>query len=392
MSAQRTVPVLLWSLLLVSLSIFGYRVAQRGRFSAPYSSYGAGPEGTLALFQLAGELGFTPQRLAHEYTNLAPGTLFALADCHGTQVRKLLRPEREALLDWVTQGGLLIIAGAQDYVPESSGISFESAHPCAPKAANRLGKSPNQEHAHRALLAIPAGPPLAHALPFHTTKSRVVRAAPDSEATTLLQSEDGPLGLTAPLGRGRIVVLSTSDMLTNRGLTHGGGVLITRVLEAFAPRGPIWFDEYHLGMGERRSLIHYLRELGYGTALLQTILVLLCFLISRASRLKPAQARSQTRTNRPFLSTLSNLYTQTQDTVGAIEILTGRSLRCLARAHRAPPMPNAALARWFADTGLREAADSALRLEELRKPLLPGETLLQRTHEIEQALSVGVRL
>jgi len=402
MSALRNLGLAVLTLGLAgSLALFATQVAERGRFSAPYSTHGAGPEGSRALYRLVVELGFEPLRLGHEISRLSVGTLVAVAGCSGHPVRPLLRPEREEIERFVEAGGLLIVAGVEDYLPESSGLRLDQPADCRDPSRTSwldelLEKSEKEQPAlPKQLEATPRGAPLAHMAPFQAVSARNLRVAVDSEATVLLESEYGPLGLTAPLGRGRVVLLGIPESLTNRGLAEGGGALISRVLTAFAPAGPVWFDEYHLGMGERRSLIRYLRDRGAGPVMLQVLLVALAWLTARAARLgqaRPAE-RGLSRPRQSYLAALSRMYEQTNDTAGALQVLSRSALARLGRRYHALGVEPEQVAAWLERAGFGAVARCAREIEAHgAEPLARGESLLGRARKIEQRLTFAVAM
>jgi hypothetical protein len=403
---------LAWGLLGVlfvgSVVLFTARVSRRGRFSAPFSTYGAGPEGTRALYRLVEELGREPARLSHEIGHLGRGTLIAVAGCDGSQVRPLLRPEREELARWVEAGGLLIVAGAEHYLPESSGLWFDRRADCRDAEKDSWlegllnGPGDDADALPQDILALPFGAPLAHALPFQTKRARTLRSGIESQATELISSQYGPLGLTSPFGRGRVVLLGIPESLSNRRLAEGGGVVIARLLAAFAPEGQVWFDEYHLGMGERRSLIRYLREQGYGLVLLQAVLVVLALLLAKTARVgRPREAlRSPTHplTARPqrgksYLQALSRMYEQSQDQSGALRVLARHALVRLGRRYRAAGVEPERMADWLERAGYASVASCARKIEDhAERPLERGESLVARARKIEEDFTFAVAL
>lgn len=89
------------------------RVSDRGRFALAYSTYGAGPDGARAVFELAKEAGYDARRWNEDVASLPrPATLVALGGCDHLPSRPLARPEREALARWIEDGGTYIVAGA----------------------------------------------------------------------------------------------------------------------------------------------------------------------------------------------------------------------------------------------------------------------------------------
>ena len=89
------------------------------------------------------------------------------------------------------------------------------------------------------------------------------------------------------IGRGSLIVLASASMFVNADLqSQGGGVLFARIVHDVAPRGPILFDEYHLGVGQRRSMMRYLRQIG-GTAIVVQLLLLVAIFIWRSGARHP---------------------------------------------------------------------------------------------------------
>jgi hypothetical protein len=398
---QRLGLVLLGLCVLGSSLYAAARVAERGRFATAYSSYSAGPDGTRALLLLARTLGHQAEPFTRELSHLPAGTLVLMSGCRGALLRKLARPEREALSHWVERGGLLIVAGDADVLPESAGLFVAERAHCKPDTNPGLierwitpsaPESVLDSRLPYALRADAVGPPLTHLLPFDVDEPLTLRVGHDSEATELLSCEQGSLALTTPLGRGRIVLLGIPEALTNRALHAGGGPLFARLLRAFAPRGPVLFDEYHLGMGERRSLVGYLRDAGYAPVLLQALLAVLALLLAAAARIAPAREHSATpRETRPFAEALADLLARSRDIPGVQQRLAGHALGRIARHYHARRVPQERLSAWLASQGLVAVASYVRRIQEhAERPLLPGESLAQRAQAIERDETAAV--
>lgn len=382
---------LLASLVLVYASA---RVAERGRFAAPYSTFGAGPDGTRALLLLTRALGREARPFTRELSHLPRGTLVVVAGCKTSLLRKVARPEREALSSWVEAGGLLIVAGVADLLPETAGLLTADERPC-PEAApdDPLGwlwqppAAPARRLVPAELDALAAGPPLAHLLSFKVHGALPLRVAHDAEATELLSSVAGPLALTAPLGRGRVVLLGIPDALTNHEVSDGGGLVFARLLNAFAPPGPVLFDEYHLGMGERRSVIGYLRDAGYAPLLLQGLLGVVLLMFAGSTRLVPVHEPPARGTTQPrsFLDALANLYARTRDTHGALAALAQAARANIARHYQVRDQRPAALLSQLRARGLHAVALYVLRIaQHAEQPLERPESLASRARAIEQ--------
>jgi hypothetical protein len=399
--------VLLFALVVALASGLGFaamRVGERGRFASPYSTLGGGPDGTLALLRLSQKLGHDARPLLRELSHMrGPGTLVALGACHGGLRRDLTRPEREALLRWIERGGLLIVGGIDDYLPVEAGLSTGREPTCENELERTFFErmfpeeaGPSEGRMPFAVDAEPEGPPLAHMLPFVVTRASTVEKSQETEATTLIESDEGPLGMTTALGRGRVVFLGTPDIFTNENVSISGGVVFARLLEAFAPKGPVWFDEYHLGVGERRSLFRYLRDLGYGPLLLQAALVILAALWAGATRLGEARDEppARPRTTRSYLSALAALYARTRDRAGALDVLGQRALSRIAKHYRTGSVPLAELERALVARGLSAVATYVGRIRDhAARPLGDGESLETRArlidHDTTAALVLG---
>jgi hypothetical protein len=387
---------------LVTLAFAIGRVAERGRFATPYSTYGAGPEGTHAVLLLAQRLGYRAQPFTRELSELPRGTLVAFGGCGALAVRKVSRLEREAVGRWVEAGGLLISVGVADVLPPGAGLFFQHEQSCpepAPETALEgflAGPSARTASSgQRELVAEAAGPPLSHLLPFNVREARPLRVGHDAEATEILSSEAGTLGLTAPYGRGRVVLLGISEAFTNAALSDGGGLVFARLLRAFAPEGPVWFDEYHLGMGERRSLIGYVRDLGYAPLLLQGVLAVLVALLASAARVAPVQTLTPaaTRVQQSFQEALSALFLQTEDTRAALQVLANAALARVAHSYHAHGVAAHKLEHWLKGRGLFAVAHYVRSIaRHAITPLEAGETLVSRAQAIDQDATLAIAI
>lgn len=97
------------------------RVSDRGRFALSYSTYGAGPDGARAAYELGLASGYDARRWNEDVAELpSPATLVAIGGCDHLQSRPMSRPEREALLRWIEAGGTWIVAGATEMLEHRS--------------------------------------------------------------------------------------------------------------------------------------------------------------------------------------------------------------------------------------------------------------------------------
>lgn len=373
------------------------RVADRGRYAVDYSTYGAGPTGTRGLYLLAEELGARPRRWAEDLGRLPDGgMLVALGSCRDRMARELGRIERRNLRRWVQAGGVLVVAGVDDYLArEDFGVELAgSGEQCTPdeglvgmlvraerdadedegdgdgdgeppEAARGLEDLPDafrddpagtydevtaRESPGEARVAVGAGEPLRN-VPFVGLRRPLeVRVDEGVSGDTLLRL-DGPDGRPAAVrvdvGRGAVVAIASASPFQNRDLaSQNGGVLFARLLRAHAPEGPVIFDEYHLGVGQRRSMMRYLRQVGAGALVLQ-VLLLVAFVLWRLGarfgrpRRDPPPEPAGTAS---YVEGVGTLYAKAKDPAGAARILVRRALERIGAHHHLDPHDPEALA------------------------------------------------
>jgi len=409
---------LLLSVLLLTLTL--ERVAERGRFARSFSSYGSGPEGVRALYLLSAELGLSPMRWSQDLARLPRGaTLVALGDCESGMARPMSRYEHDELLRWLVEGGVLLVAGTRHYLPAGLGVDFELDPSCtdgaAPEAAGRQpGPVQPPNSAHDAGASVDAGSanvPAADGgtVAFDSAGSAgvtsaekldddtpawgvpmdsVVRGLPivpfrepgrlkisNPSADTLLglpTLDRGsntasllPLAVTSPYGRGRVIVLAAANMLQNAELdTSEGAALFARLMRAYSHGGPVLFDEYHMGMGERRSLMQYLRQLGAMPTLFQLALCVVVLLWRVGARFGGVRPLAETAPGGTisFVTALGGLYQGAGDATAALRLIARAALARIATHHGMAPLQAAALERALEERGAWQARDAVRRI------------------------------
>lgn len=403
---------------LVLLGLIVQRNATRGRFARPLSTYGSGPQGARALYLTLGELGFRTARWSQDLARLpARASLIALGSCESAAIRELSRYEREELVSWVERGGLLLVAGARNYIPEALGVAFEDDRECAllaslglpapaaagpsaapePAPAQPGGVAPDDseaapdeliaalsqlaasdEAAHDAsdvnaseLLAVPLGSALKGLalVPFRAPPRLITTPGLDYESllTAPQQGPDArprlvPLALTYRHGQGRVIVLSSANMLQNAELLQSeGATLLARLLRAYAPRDLLIFDEYHLGVGERRSLTQYLRQTGLLPLLGQLLLVAAVMLWRAGARMGAIRSPGPAAQPPPklgFVRALGRLYARVGDRNAATRLIARGALHRIAQHYALESLPASALERELSRRGAARAAEA----------------------------------
>lgn len=442
---------LAWALTALGLTVFlGYvalRVGERGRFALPYSTYGAGPDGARGLFELLSTERFRVAPWTEDVGRLPPGAaLVLLGGCDHLGNRDMSRPERERLAEWIDAGGVFVVAGAGGYVTPELGASLrmrafedcleepgllslvraaedddaDAGVPAAlPPAAAPAGTSdevPPDKPPAEALLpdpdatldaldhglslaeptwGVPAAPPLTGMPLLGMRNAGAIELAPGADAR-VLASTGGKIGVVEiRRGAGYVVVIASASLLQNRDLVeHGGALLMTRLLHHYAEGRTIYFDEYHVGAGERRTMMRYLGQLGAMPLFLQGLFVLGLVLLARSRRFGGERGVEATRTSatRAFVGGLSGLYRAAKDRPGTLAILTRAALRTIAAAHRQAEVEAEPLARALEGRGRKTAAAEVRRVAQIgARPLPSAGDLARASRELDEATERATR-
>ncbi len=467
------------------------RVADRGRFAVPYSTYGAGPQGTRGLYLLTARLGQRAQRWDQDLARLPPrGLLVALGGCEAPMYRSVSRYEHTALARFVRGGGVLLVAGAIGYLRNgddtdgAAGKDDEAPHHvgghesggghaqgkdrdhtkgrhqgkgrdqrdrdghgapagrdrhqdqadalpvwlardsgscsptqalfddlpsgasdggvpdgAAPDPAHQLGQDfeSHPEQTLKALAqddpkpppdpAVPVGPlaGLDEAIPLREPAHIELRKGTTAE--TLLELSSGPGGVAVKVGKGTIVVLASASPFENRALESAdGGALFARLLAHYAPDGPVLFDEYHLGVGARRSVARYVRQIGGVPIVLQLLVVVGLVLLRIGTRfgvprrpVPPAPAGTAS-----YVAGVGQLYEKSHDSRGVMQILVRQALARIAEHHHVTGGDVESLAEQLSERGHAAPARAVREMGALlERPPEREADLVDRAHDID---------
>ncbi|MFO0708600.1 MAG: DUF4350 domain-containing protein [Sandaracinus sp.] len=442
-SAKALVAVLTVLALGALLGMCG-RVSDRGRFALSYSTYGAGPEGTRAAFELARAEGFDVRRWNEDVAELpAPATLVAIGGCDHLQSRPLSRPEREALLRWIDAGGTWIVAGATELLDDASfdvrlrvadatrcseddglygmivradrharehaardasqdagpgdGGPPEGSPPDAgvpvvsddPDAGVELGTAvgdqwdkPTPDEDPMAALSRTLGGGDAVAREWATAEGALAGMPSvglrlpgfveidDGVPHEVLARAAGKAAIVVvPHGQGRIVVITSGSAFQNRDLVLAEGApLFVRLLRLYA-RGPVLFDEYHLGAGEARSTMRYLFQRGAAPLVIH-LLIILAIVLVRSGRRFGAPRRDrpvEVVTTASFVSAIGALFAKVRDPRGSFRILARRAYARIADHHHVEELDPAKLEEVLRARKREHAADAVRDIARLAK-------------------------
>jgi hypothetical protein len=352
--------------------------------------------------------------------------LVALGGCDAAMARPVSRYERQELVRWVRAGGVLIVAGARDYLPQAFGVQFRFDSRCKrqwvalldpdaelpdddiedeaeePAAADGgvpevtsidfadagVAQSASSDDSSTPLPVKPADMtwaiPMSASLrglpvvPFRNAGELVLM--PDLEPEVLLgdprrdaegnETDLEPLAVTLKHGAGRVIVLASASMLQNAELgSSDGGELFVRLLRHYAPNVPVVFDEYHLGIGERRSLMRYLRQMGAAPIALQLAILIALVLWRAGARfgavLPPAPAPPPESAS--FVNALGQLYERSADARGALELIARDAWSRIALHHHVEVAPPARLVELLQARGAAVAAEAVSEIEAAAK-------------------------
>jgi hypothetical protein len=121
-----------------------------------------------------------------------------------------------------------------------------------------------------------------------------------------------------------------------------GAALFLRLVRHYANPKLLMFDEYHLGLGERRSLMQYLRESGAMPVLCQLLLIAFVVLRRLGARMgEPLPASSKPALRRPtetFVTALGNLYARVDDRGAALRLIARAALSRISKHYALGPL------------------------------------------------------
>ncbi len=262
----------------------GRRIA-RGEYYSPYSSYRSDALGTRRLFLFYEDAGFEPERLKNELVMLEePGILFVIEPAsmmlpvliadRMPEFGTFMERELEAIVSWVSEGNVLVLAGCRGTeLHERVGLEVRGITP------GRTRDAPSTQIS-----------PLTRGIRNLRARRGGGFELDDASWVELFASEEGQGGLQTlaavrRLGEGAVVAVSDPYIFTNKGVKASANLLFAARLAGLAEGTKMYFDEYHHGFSDPRTIVSYVRERGFYLAVLQAIVVFVLFAWRARARL-----------------------------------------------------------------------------------------------------------
>lgn len=270
------------------------------------------PAGVSVYFRYLTELGLGPRALRQFDVLPAGATILAIGPLEAPPTKA----ETKRLAAWVRSGGRLVLAGMP------SGLLLDG-----------LGLSGAPSQGATGSLVAPALPSALAAGVSRIAPGGDRLRAKAPEWVAQYADEAGSVVLSAVEGSGTVVWLAGSDALTNAGIGKADNARLA-VLLAVTGRGPVYFDEYHLGFADDASVASRLGPGGQAATLLVLLAVAAMF-AARGRRLGPAlSARDEpTARSATYITSLAELYRKAGARAEALESLEDGLARSLARRY-----------------------------------------------------------
>jgi len=366
-TAERKRQLLLGSALgaLAALTLLAGNESQKSAPPSPIPSItNAGPQGLEAAYLYLQSRG--ARALDTSFTELpADAKVIVTALPYATDVSEV---ERTAILDWVRNGGTLVILGQHtrglggsvrgELDPVFTALHLKNRD----IGLSEIGKDVRSllDSAARPddLEVIPAKPTLPDPLlagvhQLAVSAGRGFDAEP-GRAVPLAIAGDSPVMLSVELGQGRLIALAGPDVFTNARLDLADNAQLLANLGAI---GPLLFDERHHREDPSAAALAMGRY--YGAATLAALALALMIAIASIRRLGPVreQASVTPRTSRDYAVQLGRLYARARaEPTLAKELLIDLRARARERAHLSPSADDSEVAHRLAQDDANRSA------------------------------------
>lgn len=293
--------------ILVVFTILGPGRSRDESWSSRPTTHSSQAGGAMALLRWTRSLGYDVRQLQY--------TTFALD--RQTSALFILNPsvtinpsEAEIVLEWVDQGGTLILA--DDRTP-----FFRAANTLLRELQLQIQLYDGEGDANAASGRIDQAPvlqPVFYAPPVRmiTARTTQVVVADDDQVVTLVGLSDGAVLVGLKRGQGYVYISSAIFPFTNLGLREQHNAdLILNLLRRVPQGGQIVFDEYHHGFFTPPSLRSIILSNPWGWALLYALAVMVAYLILTGRRFgRPIPLREEValRSSAEYVESMADLF------------------------------------------------------------------------------------
>lgn len=274
-----------------------------GALSRIPTSHSTNPYGTQALLLWMQELGYDVERLEYRAFELDSDdmALFIFDPSASFSLDEI-----EQLLEWVSNGGILVLTASNSSPLTSSPIDqlleeFE---------ITTSGPSTNQIEIERA----PVNQPFFDLPPVQEVEVRTTRRLEieRSEYAQLLGSPQDPIMIGFPYDFGYVYVVSSVYPFSNNGLgVEENARFVLNLLQRIPDYGRVLFDEYHHGYVQTPSLRNFLLQQSWGKGLIFAFVSILIFLIWTGRRFgKPIPLKEELaqRSSSEYVESMAELF------------------------------------------------------------------------------------
>jgi hypothetical protein len=371
-------------LVVAAIGFLSSEATRRSQFTTRLSTFSAAPEGGRALYALAERLHLKPGRVTHNLEVIPErGTLVSIAPrASGGSLLSFLfvesaftEKEVEAIRRWVEQGNTFVLVAETE--PELIKAFALSGYQGA-RWWETLGEELDEEDlpggrrgSDEAREASRTWPPET-VLGTPTVAARGVfsgvqtvevgRMAPEVRLTSFNTGNEtatddvrgyAPLLVTADgavvaaqvrVGAGRFVVVRSTWPATNAGLSReDNAVMLTQLIGGHAgsddAEAGLWFDEYHHGFANDRSLAGYLRDSSLWVVVCQLgfLLLVIGWRVQQRFGFPLPLYEDEMRGSGDYLKAMSHIYRRGGHASHAIAVLLDDLDRRLVDHHRLRP-------------------------------------------------------
>lgn len=295
----------IWLLLALFILLAGFtafvtirqrEIQEQQEIFISYSSHSAQTDGTVALYEWLGRLGYAAERIENRQFQISDNTrlLFVLGPTETIQ-----GDEAKYILQWVARGNTLFVADKSGFdangLFRELGAEFDVLSTRADGAVmtQPLMDSPSAEIQLRPF----------NSLKFHR-----------SDFVTFAEAENQSILARIAHGRGIVWISTAPDIFTNENLRDEDNAKFAASLLASVPRGSvIAFDEYHLGFKPEFSLtfMDVLYNSQWGWGVLFTIGLFFAYLAvngQRFGRVLPVPRTLARRSPSEYVTSMANLF------------------------------------------------------------------------------------